>query len=53
MSSDKQQAVYGLVFGLASVVVALLALLVAVLQLLSMRQAYTRVPTFRLERMRT
>lgn len=34
MSSDRQQSVYGLVFGLASVIVALLAFLIAVLQLI-------------------
>ena len=52
MSSDKIQAIYGLVFGLANVIIALLALLVAVLQLLAMRQAHARPPAVHLQRMR-
>lgn len=44
MSADKMQAIYGLVFGLASIIIAILALLIAVLQFWTTRQTQARVP---------
>lgn len=51
MTSDKQQIVLALVFGLAAIVVALLSLLVGVLQLVNTRQAQGRLPAITLQRM--